>query len=328
MSTRIAVTGSIATDHLMMFPGRFADLLLADQLDNVSLSFLVEKLDIRRGGVAANIAYGLASLGLRPQLVGATGEDFGDYRAWLERHGVDTTPVRVSATQHTARFLCTTDDHQNQIASFYPGAMSEARDIELPRVAELTGGFDLVVVAPNDPRAMLRHTEECREHGYRFAADPSQQLARLARAEVRSLVDGADLLFTNEYERELLLSTAKWSAADVLGRVGMWITTLGERGVRIDSAGAPSVAVPAVPVRLAVDPTGVGDAFRAGFLAGLGNGADPVSAARTGCALATTVLECRGPQDYDLEPKVLLERLEEAYGPEAAEDAAWVLAGD
>jgi adenosine kinase len=309
---RIAVTGSIATDHLMMFPGRFADLLLADQLDNISLSFLVEQLEIRRGGVAANIAYGLASLGLRPLLVGAAGEDFDDHRAWLERRGVDTSPVRVSTTQHTARFLCTTDDHHNQIASFYPGAMSEARDIELRRVA---GGFDLVVVAPNDPRAMLRHTEECRERGYRFAADPSQQLATLGRAEVRSLVDGAEFLFTNEYESELLLGTANWSESDVLERVGMWITTLGERGVRIRSASGPNVAVPAVPARLAVDPTGVGDAFRAGFLAGLSRATSLVQAVRIGATLATIVLECRGSQEYELDTREFAERLEQAYGP-------------
>jgi adenosine kinase len=321
---RIAVTGSIATDHLMVFAGRFSDQLLADQLDRVSLSFLVEKLDIRRGGVAANIAYGLARLGLRAQLVGAAGEDFDDYRAWLDRHGVDTRPVRVSSTRHTARFLCTTDDYQNQIASFYAGAMSEARDIELRRVAELTGGFDLVVVAPNDPRAMLRHTEECRERGYRFVADPSQQLARLSRADIRSLVDGADLLFTNEYESKLLLSTASWSVDEVLDKVGRWVVTLGDRGIRIDSASEPTITVPAVPTRLAVDPTGIGDAFRAGFLAGLSHDADLTQAARIGCTLATTALESRGSQEYELEPGPFVERLAQAYGPAAAVACSWV----
>lgn len=155
---RIAVTGSIATDHLMAFPGRFSDQLIADQLENVSLSFLVEQLDIRRGGVAANIAIGLARLGLRPILVGAVGADFDGYRLWLERHGVDTKSVHVSQTRHTARFLCTTDRAQNQIASFYAGAMVEAREIELWAVADRTGGLDLVVIGPNDPEAMLSHT--------------------------------------------------------------------------------------------------------------------------------------------------------------------------
>ena len=200
---RIAVTGSIATDHLMTYPGRFSDSLVEGSLDKVSLSFLVEDLDIRRGGVAANICFGMAVLGLHPALVGAVGEDFTDYRSWLERHGVDTASVHVSEYLHTARFLCTTDEAHNQIASFYPGAMSEARGIELAPVADRLGGLDLVVVGPNDPEAMLRHTDECRSRGYRFAADPSQQLARMKPDEIRSLVDGATYLFTNEYEAAL-----------------------------------------------------------------------------------------------------------------------------
>src|SRR3954468_13819226 len=172
---RVIVTGSIATDHLMSFPGRFADQLLPDQLDKVSLSFLVDDLDVRRGGVAANISFGMGVLGLHPVLVGSVGADFDEYRSWLERHGVDCRFVRVSELRHTARFLCTTDADQNQIASFYPGAMAEAREIELAAL----GPLDLVVVSPNDPAAMRRHTTEARERGIPFAADPSQQLSSL-----------------------------------------------------------------------------------------------------------------------------------------------------
>src|SRR3954468_20761050 len=156
----------------MTFPGGLADRLRPDQLAHLSVSFLVEDLDVRRGGVAANIAFGMGVLGLRPLLVGAVGQDFADYRAWLERHGVDTGAVRVSELRHTARFVCTTDRDHNQIASFYPGAMSEAREIELAPLAPL----DLVLVSPNDPAAMVRHTIEARERGIPFVADPSQQL--------------------------------------------------------------------------------------------------------------------------------------------------------
>jgi len=191
------VTGSIATDHLMHFPGRFADQLLADQLHKVSLSFLVDDLVVRRGGIAANIAYGMAQLGLHPVLVGAVGTDFADYRSWLERHGVDCDSVYVSEVGHTARFVCTTDDDLNQIASFYTGAMSEARNIELAPVAERLGGLDLVVISPNDPEAMLRHARECRERGYPFASDPSQQLARMPGEDIRQLIEGATYLVTN-----------------------------------------------------------------------------------------------------------------------------------
>src|ERR1700730_9893670 len=172
---RIAVSGSIATDHLMHFPGRFSEQLLADQLHKVSLSFLVDDLVVRRVGIGANIAFGMSQLGLRPALVGAVGADFDlDYRSWLDRHGVDTESVHVSQTAHTARFVCTTDEDMCQIASFYAGAMSEARDIELRPVAERMGGLDLVIISPDDPLAMVRHTEECRERDYPFVADPSQ----------------------------------------------------------------------------------------------------------------------------------------------------------
>src|SRR6266516_2281630 len=189
----IAVTGSIATDHLMHFPGRFAEQLLPEALHKVSLSFLVDELVVRRGGVAANIAFGMAQLGLAPVLVGAVGEDFADYRGWLERHGVDCESVHVSEVAHTARFVCTTDEEMCQIASFYAGAMAEARNIELRPVADRLGGLDLVLVGANDPAAMLRHSEECRQRGYRFAADPSQQLARMSGADVRGLIEGAEI---------------------------------------------------------------------------------------------------------------------------------------
>src|SRR5689334_3558384 len=203
---KIAVTGSIATDHLMHFPGRFAEQLLPDQLHKVSLSFLVDDLVVRRGGIAPNICFGLGQLGVPSVLVGAVGADFADYRSWLERHGVDCESVHVSEVAHTARFVCTTDDDLCQIASFYAGAMSEARNIELAPVAARLGGLDLVLISPNDPMAMTRHTEECRQLGYPFVADPSQQLARMSGPEVRNLIEGASYLITNDYERDLLQS--------------------------------------------------------------------------------------------------------------------------
>ncbi|EHR62405.1 carbohydrate kinase family protein [Saccharomonospora cyanea] len=315
---RIAVTGSIATDHLMVFPGKFADQFVTDQLDRVSLSFLVDKLDIRRGGVAANIAFGLGSLGMTPVLVGAVGQDFDDYRSWLERHGVDTRSVHVSQTKHTSRFLCTTDQAQAQIASFYAGAMEEARDIELQAVADRVGALDLVIVAPNDPVAMVRHTEECRARGIPFAADPSQQLARMDGPEIRVLVDGAAYLFTNEYETSLLLKETGWTEAEVLDRVGCWVKTYGPDGVRIESKDAVPLAVPAVRVVDEVDPTGVGDAFRAGFLWGLAAKLGPERSAQVGCTLAAIVLETVGTQEYTLDRAEFSKRVATTYGNDAA----------
>ncbi|GGJ84891.1 adenosine kinase [Pilimelia anulata] len=317
---KIAATGSIATDHLMHFPGRFAEQLIADQLDKVSLSFLVDDLVVRRGGAAANIAFGMARLGLRPLLVGAVGSDFADYRAWLERHHVDCASVHVSEVAHTARFVCTTDDDMCQIASFYAGAMSEARQIELAPIADRAGGLDLVIISPNDPVAMTRHSAECRERGYAFVADPSQQLARMEGPEIRELIDGAAYLFTNAYERELLETKTGLTGDEVLDRVGVRVTTLGKEGAEITGRGIDRIVVPVAREIQAYDPTGVGDGFRAGFFAARAWGLDLAASARVGALLATLVLETVGTQEYELHPESFVKRLEESYGPAAAEE--------
>jgi adenosine kinase len=315
---RIAVAGSIATDHLMSFEGRFAEQIIPDQIQQLSLSFLIDELDVRRGGVAANICFGMGGFGLAPVLVGAAGADFEDYRAWLDRHGVDTSAVYISELRHTARFICTTDRDQNQIASFYAGAMAEARNIELQAVAERVGGLDLVLIGADDPLAMVRHSEECRTRGIPFAADPSQQLARMEGPEVRTLIEGAAFLFGNEYEKALAEQKTGWSDADVLGRVGTRVTTLGAKGARIDREGEPAQDVPAASVDNLVDPTGMGDAFRAGFLAAHSWGLSLERSAQVGNATAVHCLEADGPQEYTMTGASLLERVEKSYGAAAA----------
>jgi adenosine kinase len=317
---KIAVTGSIATDHLMHFPGRFAEQLLPDQLHKLSLSFLVDDLVVRRGGIGANIAFGMAQLGLSPVLVGAVGTDFADYRAWLERHGVDCVSVYVSEVAHTARFVCTTDEDQCQVASFYAGAMAEARNIELAPVAARLGGLDLVIVSPNDPMAMLRHSEESRQFGYPFVADPSQQLARMSGEDVRQLIEGATYLFTNEYEKQLLESKTGLSDAEVLARVGVRITTLGENGVAITGREIEPIHVPIARKVQAYDPTGGGDGFRAGFFAARTWGLGLERSGQVGALLATHVLETVGTQEYVVRQDEFVKRLAEAYGDDAADE--------
>jgi adenosine kinase len=314
----ILVAGSIATDHLMHFPGRFADQLLADQLHSVSLSFLVDELVIRRGGVAPNICYGIAQLGGAAVLVGAVGEDFEDYRAWLERNRVDCSYVYVSPVHHTARFVCTTDDDMCQIGSFYTGAMSEARNMELAPAWQGTGA-DLVVISADDPQAMLRHSEECRQRGFRFAADPSQQVTRMAEGgHLEQLIEGADLLFTNEYERGLLESKTGLAGDEVLARVGVRITTLGSRGVEIVGRDMEPVHVPVAKERAKADPTGVGDAFRAGLLTARDWGLSWERAAQVGNLLAAYVIETVGTQEYEIKPAEFADRLAESFGDDAA----------
>jgi adenosine kinase len=317
---KIAIAGSVATDHLMTFPGLFTSSLVAGSLDKVSLSFLVDDLKIRRGGCAANIAFGMGSLGLHPYLVPAVGDDFDSYGAWLERHGVDLSHLLISATQHTARFICTTDEALNQIASFYPGAMSEARDIKIEEVSDAVGGLDLVLIAPDDPEAMLRHTRACRERGIAFAADPSQQLARMEGEAIRELIEGATYLFINEYESALIEKKTRWIPSDVLERVETRVTTHGSRGAVVERRGEDPVRISVPQERAKSDPTGVGDGFRAGYLAGLSWGVSDRRCAELGAMVATLIIETIGTQEYRLSRSDFLSRFAAAYGDDAAAD--------
>ncbi|MEZ5213134.1 MULTISPECIES: carbohydrate kinase family protein [unclassified Gordonia (in: high G+C Gram-positive bacteria)] len=321
----IAVCGSLATDHLMKFPGKFSEQLVADQLEHISLSFLVEDLVVRRGGVGGNIAFAIGALGGNPLLIGAAGEDFGDYRDWLSDHGVDCRGVRISGTQQTARFMCTTDETMAQLASFYPGAMSEARRIDVTEVFDETGRPDLVLIAPDDPEAMVRHTELCRDHGIAFAADPSQQLARLDGDTARNLIEGAEYLFTNDYEWGLLRQKTGLTDDDVAALVKIRITTRGADGIDIVPTGGDAIHVPVVPVAEAVDPTGVGDGFRAGFLTGRSRGLNFERAAQLGAMVATLVLECESTQGWEWDRDGAVERIRGAYGDQAAADIHAVL---
>jgi adenosine kinase len=298
---RIAVTGSIATDHLMMFSGKFTDTLIAEKLDKVSLSFLVGDLEIRRGGVAGNIAFGLGCLGLNPLLVGS----------------VDTSGVRTSATKHTARFVATNDTVGNQIASFYPGAMSEDCEIDIASLVA-ANGVDLVLIGAGDPAAMQQYTSDCRAAGVPFAADFSQQVAFLDGDAMRTLIEGATYLFCNEYEEAVIESKTGWSNADILERVTTRIITLGAAGARVEQKGEEPVVVGPVPDAKFVEPTGAGDAFRCGFLAAVSWGLSTERAIQLGNLMAVHVLETVGPQEYELKPATLAERAAAAYGDTAA----------
>jgi adenosine kinase len=322
----IAVTGSIATDNLMRFPGKFSEQLLPEHLQKVSLSFLVDDLVIHRGGVAGNIAFAIGVLGGDVALVGAAGDDFADYREWLQTHGVNCDNVLISESAHTARFTCTTDVDMAQIASFYPGAMSEARNIKLTDVVAAIGTPELVIIGANDPEAMQVHTEECRKLGLPFAADPSQQLARLSGDEIRKLIDGAKYLFTNDYEWDLMLSKTGWTEADVMAQVDLRVTTLGPKGVDVVEPNGTSIHVDVVPETSQVDPTGVGDAFRAGFLTGRSAGLSLERSAQLGSLVAVLVLESTGTQEWTWDHAAAQTRLAGAYGEDAAAEIAAVLA--
>jgi adenosine kinase len=319
---KIGVAGSVGLDHLMTFSGKFTDSFVAGSLEKVSLSFLVDSLDVRRGGCAANICYGMGVLGLNPVLIAAVGKDWADYDAWLSRHGVDTSHALVSTSLYTAHFMVTTDDDLNQIASFFPGAMSEARNIELGPIMEKTGRFDMVVISPDDPQAMLHHSDICRKEGIAFAADPSQQMARMSGEEIKLLIDGASYLFLNEYELALAMQKTGWSDREILEHVKIRVVTLGSKGAKVESAAGEFVQVGVPQEKSKTDPTGVGDSFRSGFIAGLAWGLSHERCAQLGSLIATYVIETMGTQEYRFTSAEFLARFQDAYGAEAAAEIA------
>lgn len=322
----LAIAGSVATDHLQIFQGKFSDSLVPDQLDKLSVSFLVEDLDIRRGGCAANIAFALGVLGHQPTLVASVGTDFVEqgYQNWLEEHGVDCSLVHVSPTAHTALCTITTDEAHAQIVTFYPGAMAEARRIDVGEIHR-ERPIDVLLIGPDDPAGMQRHTATARDLGIPFAADPSQQLAWADGELIRDLVDGAAYLFSNDYEDALIQSKTGWSADEVQSRVGTRVVTRGKDGVSIYRADDEPIEIKAIPGVEAVDPTGVGDSFRAGFLAGIAAGLGLERSAQVGCTIAASVVETTGTQEYVLDRASFIARLTSAYGDEAGADVASAL---
>jgi adenosine kinase len=307
----IIVTGSIAYDYLMSFPGSFSEQIIPEQLTRLSLSFLVDDMQKRRGGVAPNIAYTLAMLGERPMLFGTAGQDFGEYRAWLEDKGVDTRFVAQAPDKFTASFFCSTDQHNCQIASFYTGAMAD--DVKLS-LKSLPFRPDVVIISPTEPRAMIGFARECTEMGVRYIFDPGQQCARSTGEELRAGIVGANVLICNDYEMELIRQKTDMNEADVLFHTEAVIVTKGPHGSSIYLKDR-RIDVPAVPEDRIVDPTGVGDAFRGGLLKGLASGADWETCGRLGSVAATFALECVGGQSHAFSADEFRRRYEANFGP-------------
>ena len=307
---KLIVTGSIAFDYMMSFPGKFTEHFLADHIERVSLSFLVDTMDKRRGGCAPNIAYTLALLGERPMLMGTAGEDFGEYRQWLEATGVDTSLVRQVAGKFTASFFCSTDQANNQIASFYTGAMANAAELSFRTVPDC----GLAIISPNDPAAMVQYAEECRTMGIPYIFDPGQQCARMSGEELRDGLVGASVVICNDYELELLRQKTELSEADVLKHSKALIVTRGEKGASVITLDS-WVDIPAVTPRRIVDPTGVGDAFRGGLMKGLAMGQSYQVSASCGAVAATYALEHLGGQSHAYTWDEFKERYEEHFGP-------------
>lgn len=306
----ILITGSVAYDYLMTFPGLFREHLLAEHLEKISLSFLVETLVRRRGGIAPNIAYTLALLGAKPRVMATVGEDFADYRAWLEQHGVDTANMQVVEGKYTASYFATTDQSNAQVASFYPGAMADAAQLSLHKL--IGPRPDLVIISPNDPVAMERYIVECKELGIAYVYDPSQQIVRFDGQVLRNGVETAHAMFMNEYEFELVKDKTGMDDKAILQHLDYMVVTLGPKGADIYTKDGKAW-VEAVPTDQIVDPTGGGDAFRAGFLTGYRLGLDWETSGRLGSLAATYCLEQEGPQTHHFTPADFLTRYREHY---------------
>jgi len=305
----IVVTGSIAFDYLMSFPGKFTEHFLPEHMSRVSLSFLVDSMDKRRGGCAPNIAYTLALLGERPRLMATAGQDFSDYRRWLEAAQVDTSLVREIDGKFTASFFCSTEGDSNQIASFYTGAMANAGELSFRDVPDC----GLAIVSPNDPGAMLQYADECRTLGIPFVWDPGQQCARMSGDELRDGMASATIVISNDYEFELIRQKTGLDETAILARSGALVITRGENGCSILER-HQTTDVPAVPPHRIVDPTGVGDAFRGGFLKGMARGASYRVCAQIGSVAATYALEHLGGQSHAFTWPEFFERYERHFG--------------
>lgn len=319
----IVITGSIAFDYLMTFPGRFKDHLLADKLDRVSLSFLVDELNKHFGGVAPNIAYTMALLGEHPKVLGTAGKDFGEYRAWLDAVGVDTSTIIQLDNLYTASFFANTDLDNNQIASFYAGAMAHARNYTLTKTLENLP--DMVVISPNDPQAMINIVDECAGQDLPYMFDPSQQVLRLDQDFLCHGIDGAHILICNEYEFELISKKTEHDREDILKLVDVLVVTLGDQGSVI-YASDEEYRVPVCPVERIADPTGVGDAYRGGFLKGIAMGWPWELCGQIGAVCAAYVLEQIGPQNHKYQLGEFVARFRETFDDGGALDV--LLDGD
>jgi len=308
----VLITGSIAYDYIMQFPGYFHEHILPEKIANLSVSFLVDSMKKQRGGVATNIAYNLALLGERPRIMATVGQDFAEYRAWLEQNNVDTRAIIEIPDDFTASFFVSTDGKQNQIAMFYTGAMAHAHKLSFKEHAR-GEPIDLVVISPNDPRAMAQYVRECKELGLPYVYDPSQQIIRLSGQDLADGVRGSTMTIVNEYEFEMLKNKTGWNDAQVAAQTQTLIVTLGANGSQIHTADK-TIHVPSVPARRQVDPTGVGDAYRAGIIKGYLRQLPWDTIGKIGSLAATYVLEEHGTQNHRYTLNEFSERFRQVFG--------------
>lgn len=307
----VVLTGSIAYDYLMSFPGHFGDHILPDKIHELSVSFLVDSMKKQRGGIAPNIAYSLALLGERPKIMATVGEDFEEYRRWLELNFIDTSAIIVIPDEFTASFFVSTDKNQNQIASFYTGAMAHAHMVSFRD--HVNGGIDLAVISPNDPRAMVQYVAECKALGIPYIYDASQQIVRVSDKDLIEGCNGSKMVILNDYELEMLKNKTGWSDTQVADSTETLIVTYGEKGSKITNSGK-TIDIPIAPLRRMGEPTGAGDAYRSGIIKGVMHNFSWEFTGRLGALAASYVLEEHGAQNHDYSLQEFIERFRQDFG--------------
>ncbi len=307
----VVITGSIAYDYIMSFPGYFKDHILPEKIHDISVSFLVDSMKKQRGGIATNIAYTLALLGERPKIMATVGEDFEDYRRWLELHYIDTSAIIAIPDEFTASFFVSTDKSQNQIASFYTGAMAHAHLVSFKD--HVNGGIELAVISPNDPRAMVQYVAECKELNIPYIYDASQQIIRLSGEDLREGCTGSKMLVLNDYELEMLKNKTGWNDEEIAASTETLIVTYGESGSKIYT-GERVVEIPAAKARPYCEPTGAGDAYRAGIIKGMMHNLSWELTGRLGSLAATYALEQYGTQSHRYDLTEFIERFIQEFG--------------
>jgi adenosine kinase len=314
---RIVVTGSLAYDYIMNFPGYFKDHILPDKVHMLSVSFLVDSMRRMRGGVAGNIAYTLALLGARPLVVATAGQDFGEYRAWMEHQGIDASGIKLIDDEFTASCFINTDKSNNQILAFYTGAMAQSKHLSLLDLG--LGAGDLVVISPTDPEAMSRYAEECRTHGIPFLFDPGKQTPRLEGEQILAGLRGASVLVGNDYEFAMMAQKTGKSEAELIASAPLTVVTRGDQGSTLytSQTNGQGLHIPIAPITDVVDPTGAGDAYLGGLVFGLAQRFPLAVTGRVATLAAAYAIEQRGCQEHAYTPADFAERYTTAFGAAA-----------
>jgi adenosine kinase len=309
---RIIVTGSLAWDYIMNFPGKFEDHILPDKVHTLTVSFLVDSMKKMRGGTAGNIAYSIALLGAKASIVSAAGQDFSDYSAFMREVSIDTKGIKVVPNEFTASCFINTDNKNNQIVAFYPGAVTHAREVTLASLGLEKN--DWVIISPTDPDSMMMHTAECKKAGVSYIFDPGKQAPRLNKEQVLSGIDGCAVLIGNDYEFGMMAKMTGLTEEALINMAPITVMTRGGEGSRIYVRGQSTIEIPVAKPTTIADPTGAGDAYLGGLAVGLSKKLPLAATGRIAALCATYAIELKGCQEHGFTKEEFATRYQTVFG--------------